>query len=317
MPSKYLDNLRSVLRDDADISDCRELLRHGSHSFFAASLLLPSEYCRPITALYAFCRIADDAIDQADDPQAGLEGLQRRLDRIYANNPGDDPVDRAFANVVHRHGVPYALPAALLEGFHWDVTGRRYDTLSGTYAYSTRVAGTVGAMMAILMGARDPEVLSRACDLGVAMQLTNISRDVGEDARAGRIYLPLEMLAANGVDVDEWLADPVCNDGIRRTVQELLQLADELYARSAWGISQLPMRARPAMFAARSIYAEIGREVERNGCDSINQRAVVPLSRKLRLLGEALRRTPATQRRTRSSGLRETRFLIDAVVQAS
>ena len=218
MALMYLNNLKPVLRHDADLSDCRALSRQGSRSFHAASLLLPDEYRRPMTALYAFCRIADDAIDNAADPEAGLAGLHRRLDGIYAGRPDEHPVDRAFSHVVRTRRIPRMLPDALLEGFLWDVVGRRYDTLSDTYAYSTRVAGTVGAMMAILMGVRDTEVLSRACDLGVAMQLTNIARDVGEDARAGRVYLPRELLEANGVDVDRWLRQPRFCDGVARTV---------------------------------------------------------------------------------------------------
>lgn len=313
----YLNNLKPVLRHDADMSDCRRLLKHGSHSFYAASLLLPAEYRQPITALYAFCRIADDAIDLAEDPQASLDDLRRRLERIYAGKPEESPIDRAFCVAVQKHEVPITLPAALLEGFAWDVERRRYDTLSDTYAYSTRVAGTVGAMMAILMGVRDTEILSRACDLGVAMQLTNIARDVGEDARAGRLYLPTELLAANGVDVESWLREPVFNTGIEATVREILEVADTLYARAEWGISQLPVSVRPGIFAARSIYAEIGREIERRHYDSVSQRAVVPIGRKLKLLSAAMRQAMANRRRDHAPPLRETRFLLDAVAQTT
>ena len=305
-------DLKSVLRFGADLNDCRELLRNGSHSFFAASLLLPDEHKHPITSLYAFCRIADDAIDGADDPHAGLEELTRRLDNIYRGCPEDSPVDRTFADVVLRYEVPKALPFALLEGFEWDVKGRRYLTMSDTYAYSARVAGTVGAMMAILLGVRDPNVLSRACDLGVAMQLTNIARDVGEDARNGRLYLPVETLEANGVDVEAWLRAPEFNEGVAATVQELLDLADTLYERAEWGIAQLPARVRPGIFAARTIYAEIGRKIEENRLDSVSQRAIVSRRRKIRLLLGAVRKSLAEQEEGYAPPLNETRFLIDA-----
>lgn len=312
----YLNNLKRALQNDADQSECRHLLRNGSHSFFAASLLLPTEYRQPITALYAFCRIADDAVDLAEDPRAGLQSLQQRLLQIYAGEPIDSPVDRAFSRVVRDHEIPYALPAALLEGFEWDVTGSRYATLSDTLAYSARVAGTVGVMMAMLMGVRNAEVLSRACDLGVAMQLTNIARDVGEDAHAGRVYLPDELLQANGVDIESWRGEPVFCEGIKDTVRELLEIADTLYARAAWGISQLPVSVRPGIFAASSIYAEIGREIERRQYDSVNQRAVVRLSRKVRLLSVALRQAMSARGRDHAPPLQETRFLIDAVARA-
>ena len=309
------ENLIRALGRDADMSDCKQLLKEGSRSFYAASLLLPSEYSEPVTALYAFCRVADDAVDLADDPHAGLQEIRSRLNRIYAGHPSELPVDRAFAEVVRDYDIPYTLPAALLEGFEWDVSGRRYSTLSGTYAYSARVAGTVGVMMAVLMGVRKKEVLSRACDLGVAMQLTNIARDVGEDARNGRVYLPLDRLRSHGVDVETWSADPTFNSGVRRTVFEVLDAAETLYQRAEWGIGQLPARVRPAIFAARSIYAEIGREIERRHYDSVSQRAVVSGRRKLRLLGSAVRKAAVNRKKDDAPTLDETRFLLDAVSQ--
>ena len=308
-------NLKSALRHDADMSECRRLLRHGSHSFFAASLLLPAEYRQPITALFAFCRVADDAVDLADDPRRGLDSLYRRLDGIYADRPGNTAVDRAFTHVVHEYRIPHRLPAALLEGFEWDVDGRRYETLSDTYAYCARVAGTVGVMMAMLMGVRDKAVLSRACDLGVAMQLTNIARDVGEDARNGRIYLPLGLLRSHGVELDAWMRRPGFNPDIGRSVREILEAADRLYRRAERGIGQLPVGVRPAIFAARSIYAEIGREIERRRYDSVNQRAVVGGRRKLQLLARAIRKAFLRQQCDASPPLKETHFLLDAVSQ--
>lgn len=300
----------------ADMRHCRDMLRDGSRSFYAASLVLPATFRSPIIALYAFCRMADDEIDRRGADAVVLADLDRRLDRIYAGRPVRESVDRAFADIVHRYGIPRPVPAALLEGFAWDIAGRDYETLSELYAYAARVAGTVGTMMAIIMGARRPGVLSRACDLGVAMQLTNIARDVGEDARAGRLYLPRELLRAEGVDPETWLANPVMNEGIAAVVATILRAADQLYRRSEWGISTLPASCRPAMFAARSIYAEIGREVERRGYDSVNSRAVVSGSRKGLLLGRAMKNAIASLEKDDAPPLSETRFLIDAVGQA-
>ncbi len=140
---------------------------------------------------------------------AGLDQLRERLARIYQGRPAEIPADRAFAEVVAQFAIPRSLPEALLEGFAWDQGRRRYESLDDVCDYAARVAGTVGAMMALLMGRREPEVVARACDLGVAMQLTNIARDVGEDARAGRIYLPIRWFKEAGIDPDAWLADPV------------------------------------------------------------------------------------------------------------
>ena len=215
------------------------------------------------------------------------------------------------------HYLRSQLPAGLLEGLYWDVSVRRYETMSDTYAYAARVAGTVGAMMALLLGVRDPDVLSRACDLGIAMQLTNICRDVGEDARMGRVYLPADRLRANGVDLGGWLADPRDHRGVRRTVSDILVVADDLYERSEWGISQLPSRVRPGIFAARAIYAEIGREIEQRDCDSVTARAWVRGRRKAQLLAAAMRNAFESRPRAAAPPLDEARFIVNAVVAGS
>lgn len=310
-----MQHLKAVLSKDADRTDCRQILRHGSHSFYAASLLMPDEYCEPITALYAFCRIADDAVDLADDPAEGLAELRERLTLIYSGRPIDSPVDRAFCHVVERYRIPYELPAALIEGFEWDVVGRRYRTFPELFEYCTRVAGTVGVMMAMLLGVRHREVLSRACDLGIAMQLTNIARDIGEDARNGRIYLPLEVVEENGLDVEDWLAAPEPNLPVICTLKDMLDLADRHYRRAEWGVSRLPISVRPAIFAAGAIYAEIGREVERNAYDSVTRRAYVGRRRKARLLAKATRNAFRRYERDHAPTVREASYLLDAVEQ--
>ena len=191
----------------ADLSACAATLQTGSRSFAMASLFLPARVRAPATALYAFCRMRPTTPSISVDDQAeALAALRARLDAIYAGSHSDAPgdaVDRAFAAVVADFALPRALPEALLEGFAWDVEARRYDDLPSLIGYAMRVAGTVGVMMALLMGTRDPAMLSSACDLGCAMQLTNIARDVGEDARAGRLYLPLSWLRAEGIDPED------------------------------------------------------------------------------------------------------------------
>jgi phytoene synthase len=305
----------------ADISACRDLLRDGSRSFYAASFLLPQRFRDPAIALYAFCRIADDAVDCAGDAPGAqvraLENLHERLDRIYDGCPIDDSADRALADVVVRFAMPKRLLEALLEGFEWDAQGRCYEDLSGIYDYSARVAGTVGAMMAALMGARSAEMVARACDLGVAMQITNICRDVGEDARNGRLYLPKQWMREVGIDPDDWLAKPVFSAALASVIQRLLQAADRLYQRSDTGIAALPIGCRAGINAARYLYAEIGRQVERQGLDSISQRAVVPAPRKLRLLAPILGKAILTSPSIGAPALEETRFLVDAVVEAT
>ena len=299
----------------ADLSACRAAIRVGSKTFHAASLLLPRRVRWPALALYAFCREADDAIDGAEDPRVALRGLQRRLDRIYAGEPLDTPTDRALTAVVAQFAIPREIPAALLEGFEWDAAARRYENASEVRAYGVRVAGTVGVMMALLMGVRAPRALARAADLGVAMQLSNIARDVGEDARMGRLYLPRAWLRDAGLDPDEWLAAPSFDSRLGFVVDRVLDEARSLYDRSAAGVDELPIECRPAIHAARLMYAEIGREVARRGGDSISSRAVVPGRRKLFLLFEAV--LAATRRGTPDPrpALAEAQFLIDAVTR--
>jgi phytoene synthase len=290
------------------------MLRGGSRTFHAASLVLPAGIRRAATGMYAFCRVADDAVDQGGDRLAALRDLASRLDAIYRDAPADLPADRAFADCVSTHGIPKALPLALLEGFAWDGEMRRYDTFSELTAYAVRVAGTVGVMMAMVMGVRDARCLARACDLGVAMQFTNIARDVGEDARCGRLYLPLQWLQSAGIDPDGWLQDPRFDGALAGVVERLLAAADDLYSRSESGLARLPAACRPGMFAARLLYAEIGRELGRRRYDSVTQRAVVPWPRKARLLGDAM--LAAATRAAADAGpgaLPEAMFLIDAL----
>jgi len=295
-----------------DQGACRRLLRGGSKSFHAASLLLPRALRDSATALYAFCRIADDAVDGGDDMDAALQVLRHRLDLIYNGRPLAIPADRAFARVVARYEIPRALPEALLEGFEWDAEGRRYATLEALRGYAARVAGSVGVMMALLMGQRDPLVLARASDLGVAMQLTNIARDVGEDARSGRLYLPQIWLRETGIDPDAWLARPHYDPRLESLLQRLLGEADLLYRRAAAGIAWLPWRCRPGMHAARLLYAEIGSVIRERGCDSVNARARVSLGRKVMLLPSVL--TAALRPAGALAGqLEATRFLVEAV----
>ncbi|MEM1301701.1 MAG: phytoene/squalene synthase family protein [Pseudomonadota bacterium] len=303
--------------DPKDMEHCREAIRHGSYSFHAASRLLPSDVRDSALALYAFCRCADDAVDESGDAVGAVLTLQDRLDLVYQGKPLNTPTDRAFAAMVEMHDMPRELPEALLEGFAWDAQARRYETLSGVIDYSARVASAVGAMMTVLMGVRDPNALARACDLGVAMQLTNIARDVGEDARARRIYLPLEWFDAAGLSVEAFFADPLPTPQVRRVVKRLLSEAERLYIRSEAGIPALPLKARPGIYAARFVYAGIGAQVRRNGHDSISTRATTSKVQKIGWLGQSILRTGVSMALPQSAvlyaaPLPEVAFLVDA-----
>lgn len=311
----------AMMEAAADRAACRALLADGSRSFYAASHLLPLRVREPATALYAFCRLADDAVDVEGGPTepgraAALARLRLRLDRAYAGTPLPLPADRAFAAAVATHAIPRELPEALLEGLAWDAAGRRYETLADLHGYAARVAGSVGVMMAVLMGVRDRDALARACDLGAAMQLTNIARDVGEDARAGRLYLPLTWLHEAGLDPDAFLADPRFTPAVGGLVARLLAEADRLYAAGDRGIGALPLACRAGISAARLLYAAIGDAVARRGHDSVTARAVVPRRTKLALLARA----PLLARargRDAAPVLPAAAFLVEAAVAAT
>lgn len=301
----------------ADIAACRSLLRGGSRSFFAASLLLPKRVRAPATALYAFCRVADDAVDLGDDPVGALVALNARLDAAYDGQPQDCPIDRAFTATVQKFAIPKAIPAALIEGLAWDSQGRRYDNFEALQDYAARVAGSVGVMMALVMGVRAPYALARAADLGVAMQLTNIARDIGEDARAGRLFLPLDWLTQAGVDASTFLQNPQFKPAIREVVQRLLGQAALLYQRAAGGIGQLPLDCRVGIAAAGKIYAAIGDELAALGYDSVNHRARVPGFAKIKLAGVAAISALGPIAAADAPALAANLFLINAVPMAS
>ena len=294
---------------------CKQQLSNGSRSFYFASHLLPSVMQHAACGLYAFCREADDLVDEGDDPKAALELLHQRLDKIYDAKPEYRHTDRVLTQIVHPYHVPRGLLNALLEGFAWDAEGKIYHSIDDVYDYSARVAGAVGVMMSVLMGVRDPEILARAADLGTAMQLTNIARDVGEDARLGRIYLPLDELASEGIDPKQLLANPQFNEGIGVVTERLLQRAQWLYQRADNGIAQLPRKYQPGIRAARKLYSAIGDKVGDLGYNSVDQRAIVATGKKFSLLSTAIVFTQARSERIDTPALPQNQFLIDAVVE--
>ena len=306
-------NDHQIMTPHTDMSECRRLLSHGSKSFYIASHFLPRALRESASGLYAFCRIADDLVDLGDDPRQALVTLHQRLDQIYDGRPDNHPIDRVLSQIVIDHKLPRGLLDALLEGFEWDTEGRDYHTLAEVCDYGARVAGTVGVMMAVLMGVKDQATLARAADLGVAMQLTNICRDVGEDARAGRLYLPRDLMREAGMDPEAFLRNPVSSTRLTQVLQKLLAEAERRYQLADEGIRQLPRRCRPGILAARRLYAEIGHTVVNNNYDSISQRAVVSRARKLQILIGLIRGPAAAPEYMHEPCAAENQFLIDAI----
>lgn len=268
-----------------------QMLAAGSSSFAAAARLFDQATRQSTALLYAWCRHCDDVIDgqvlgQGRNPEARGDAAERlavleAATRLAAAGAvTGHPVFDGFGDVVRRHDVPLALPLEHLRGFEMDVHGVRYRTLSELLLYCYRVAGVVGLMMARMMGVRDPRTLDRACDLGIAFQLTNIARDIVDDASVGRVYVPLDWLDTAGIAADA-LTDPRHRDALAAVAGQLVKAAEPYYASARRGIAELPLRAAWSVATARDVYRAIGREVERRGSHAWDARVATSTLDKL------------------------------------
>jgi len=270
-----------------------QAIAQGSKSFAAAARLFDPATRADAVMLYAWCRHCDDVVDgqelghgriaQAASPQERLDALFEQTARAYRGAPSRHPAFAAFAEVVRRHAIPERYPLDLLEGFRMDVEGHSYARLDDTLTYCYHVAGVVGVMMALIMGVREREVLDRACDLGLAFQLTNIARDVVEDAGNGRLYLPADLLAAEGV-APAAVGAPQNRAAVARVVARLLDAAEPYYDQALIGMRALPWRSACAIGAARAVYRAIGTGVRRRGAAAWDRRVSTSTAQKLALL---------------------------------
>ena len=277
---------------------CDESISKGSLSFSMASRLFPADARMASHFVYAWCRFCDDQIDQVDlmDLSEGekrkeqirrLEGLSERTRSAIAGKADADPVFQAFQWVVRRYKIPEHYPLELLQGMAMDVNRTRYQTTDDLELYCFRVASVVGLMMVHVMGVSSERALKHASDMGMAMQMTNIARDVLEDARMGRVYFPRDWLKEVGL-LREDVSKPEHRQKVLQLTRRLLNLADSYYASGGRGISYLPVRAAFAITAASFIYSEIGRKVLARGVYAWDTRTVVTTGRKLALAAQAV-----------------------------
>ena len=282
---------------DAVLAASKASITKGSKSFRSASRLFDPAVREDAWLLYAWCRACDDEID-GQDHGFGHENLtteeqQRRLARLYdmtrramTGEAMPDPTFAAFQRVALRHRLPERWAMDLIDGFAMDVEHREYRTIDDVMAYCWHVAGVVGVMMARVMGVTDPEVLRRAQDLGLAFQLTNISRDVIEDAEDGRVYLPSDWLVEAGLEpTAAAVADPANRPAVHEVTKRLLSVAEPYYDSARDGLRGLPFRSSMAIAAARGVYREIGRKVMRRGPGVWVKRVSVGKAMKLWLFG--------------------------------
>ncbi len=259
------------------------LARYG-RTFRLAGRLLPRETLLDAAELYAFCRTVDDLADEAADPSEARAALAELRQALVAGDR-EHPGGARFLALCDRTGIDLDAAITLIDTVVSDIGPVRLADEAALLRYAYGVAGTVGQMMSVVLGADDARAEPYAIDLGTAMQLTNIARDVVEDAARDRVYLPATWLPA-GLDAT---ALPRAAEPAFAAIDRVLETADGLYRRAELGYRYLPARVRPAIRVAGRLYEEIGRRILRRGPAHLSSgRCVVPMSRKLVLVATCL-----------------------------
>ena len=269
--------MKEIASTDNIVRLSSAIIQAGSKSFASAAKIFNPETRASAYLLYAWCRHCDDVIDGQQlgydqgntpnhDPSKELIKLRKQTNDALTGILTDDPIFSALQKVISKNNIPKAYPLALLDGFEMDVHRRSYQTIDDTLNYCYHVAGVVGVMMSIIMGAKDDATLDRACDLGLAFQLTNIARDVIEDAQNGRVYLPTAWLRSAGLNADpNLLLQESHREQLVIIVDRLLKEAEKYYDSSLSGLPKLGFRSAWAIATARIVYRKIGVELIKNG----------------------------------------------------
>ena len=259
---------------------CRAITREHSKSFFLASRLLPQPKRHAMEALYAFCRTSDDTVDNNSDAARALSQWVARVQQ--PTPPCDEPVLLAWANTCERYRLPCELANELLAGVAMDLSIQRYDTFAELWVYCYRVASVVGLLSMRIIGF-NPGAEVYAIRLGIALQLTNILRDIGEDAQRGRVYLPLEDLRRFDLSAADIL-NGVRDDRFRALMHYQISRAEQLYRMSWPGIALLNPDGQMAVAAAALLYRGILRKIVANDFDVFTKRAHLTALEKLCML---------------------------------
>jgi phytoene synthase len=260
---------------------CGEIARAHSKTFHLSSLCLTPRKRRAVWAVYAFCRIADDLVDghaPAEQRLVALDAWEAGLRDAYAGRPSG-PVFTALADAAERFAIPIGPALDLLRGARHDLRVRRYATYDEVERYCDLVASTVGLLVLPVLGTVAPDAERHAIALGRAMQMTNILRDVGEDARMGRIYLPAEDLARFGCSEDA-IAAGIVDAPFRALIRFEIDRVRALYREAEPGVDLLAPDARYCVRLALALYRDILDRIEANGYDVFTRRAFVPLRAK-------------------------------------
>ena len=261
---------------------CQSKAAQSGSSFYYAFLFLPPQRRRAITALYAFCREVDDIVDECTDTgvaRTKLAWWRQELARLYAGQP-QHPVARALAPAIQPFGIKHEYLTEIIDGMQMDLSQNRYLDFDALEQYCHRVAGVVGLLAASIFGYRDERTLAYAHTLGLAFQLTNIIRDVGEDSRKGRIYLPLSELQQFKVSADDILHARQTENFVHLMAFQI-ERAERYYRAAFEQLPQLDRKAqRPGLIMA-AIYRALLREIADDGCKVLSQRTALTPVRKL------------------------------------
>jgi 15-cis-phytoene synthase len=262
------------------------VLRSKGRSFYFASRLLSPVHRTRAATLYAFCRYVDDLADEMPDPEQAMAKLEQVKIDLQSGQSRQLCVTNLLA-LMDEALIPPEPVMALIEGVSSDVHLTSIRTEVELIRYAYQVAGTVGVMMSMLLDVHERQAWPFAIDLGIAMQLTNIARDVGEDARKGRVYLPQAWIGFTDPK-DIVLPDDGTTKKLREGTRRLLRLAEHYYNSGLSGVGFLPNSARYGIVVAAMVYREIGQVIEQTNFQSWDRRAVVAQSRKLVCASKAL-----------------------------
>jgi len=261
---------------------CQDKAAASGSSFYYSFLFLPPERRRAITALYAYCREVDDVVDECTDPgvaRTKLAWWHEEIKRLYAGNP-QHPVTRALADVISPYGITEEQLATVIDGMAMDLEYNRYPDFETLKVYCHKVAGVVGLMSARIFGYSDERTLGYAADLGLAFQLTNIIRDVGEDARRNRVYLPLDELTRHGIDVSQ-IIHGKDSPGFRALMVEQVERALATYEQAHAKLPAADRKAQLPGLIMSAIYRTLLEEIRADGCRVLTHRTALTPLRKL------------------------------------
>jgi len=277
-----------VVSDSTDVvSESRHVLSKHARTFNLASFFLSKTQKDDAAVVYALCRTIDDLVDEADDPETGRRDVKLLAEMLQGERP-PSPLAAAFLEVAARRNIPLQAAHDLIEGVVSDVGEVTVTSDAELVQYGYAVAGTVGLMMCGVIGVDQEWALAHAIDLGIGMQITNICRDVMEDASMGRIYVPTQRLVAAGINPEALRQGLVDQAQMATVIEDLLALADVYYASGDQGMPAIPTRPRVAICAASRVYREIGGELARRDHDVTLGRAVVPMWRKVTCVAQAI-----------------------------